>query len=123
MGYRSHVVLAIAEPLVPQFMVTMAKCPEARALCFGDTDKQERDFQDEKGSFFFEWQGIKWYDSYEPIQALEDFMSWAQDRHTIDGKEIDGEDFYRFVRIGEDCDDIETRGWGFEIHPVRSIEY
>ena len=123
MGYRSHVVLAIAEPLVPQFMVTMAKSPEARALCFGDTDNMHRDFQDEKGSFFFEWQGIKWYDSYEPIQALEDFMSWAQDHHTIDGKEIDGEDFYRFVRIGEDYDDIETRGWGFEIHPVRSIDY
>ena len=123
MGYRSHVVLAIAEPLVPQFMVTMAKCPEARALCFGDTDKQERDFQDEKGSFFFEWQGIKWYDSYEPIRAITDFMDWAQDRMEIEGKEIDGEDFYRFVRIGEDYDDIETRGWGFEIHPVRSIDY
>ena len=123
MGYRSHVVLAIAGPLVPQFMVTLAKSPEARALCFGDTDKQERDFQDEKGSFFFEWQGIKWYDSYEPIRAIEDFMDWAADRHKIGDKEIDGEDFYRFVRIGEDTDDIETRGWGFEIHPVRSIEY
>ena len=123
MGYRSHVVLAIAEPLVPQFMVTLAKSPEARALCFGDTDNHSRDFQDEKGSFFFEWHGIKWYDSYEPIQAIEDFLSWACDTHKIDGKEIDGDEHYRFVRIGEEYDDIETRGWGFEIHPVRSIEY
>ena len=123
MGYRSHVVLAIAEPLVPQFLVTLAKSPEARTLCFGDADKQERDFQDEKGSFFFEWQDIKWYDSYEPIQAIEDFLNWATDRMEIAGKEIDGEDYYRFVRIGEDHDDIETRGWGFEIHPVRSIDY
>ena len=74
MGYRSHVVLAIAEPLVPQFMVTLAKSSEARVLCFGDTDKQERDFQDEKGSFFFEWHDIKWYDSYEPIRAIQDFL-------------------------------------------------
>jgi hypothetical protein len=123
MGYRSHVVLAIGEALVPQFMVTLAKCPEARVLCFGDADKQERDFQDEKGSFFFEWEGIKWYDSFEEIRAITDFMDWAQDRLKIGDKEIDGEDFYRFVRIGEEYDDIETRGWGFEIHPVRSIEY
>ena len=123
MGYRSHVVLAIAEPLVPQFMVTLAKSPEARALCFGDTDKQERDFQGEKGSFFFEWEGIKWYDNYEPIRAITDFMDWAQDRLKIGDNEFDGEEHYRFVRIGEDTDDIETRGWGFDIHPVRSIEY
>ncbi len=123
MGYRSHVVLAIAEPLVPQFMVTLAKSPEARALCFGDTDNHSRDFQGLKGSFFFEWHGIKWYDSYEPIRAIEDFMDWAQDRIKIGDEEIDGDDHYRFVRIGEEYDDIETRGWGFEIHPVRSIEY
>ena len=82
-----------------------------------------RDFQGLKGSFFFEWHGIKWYDSYEPIRAIEDFMDWAQDRIKIGDEEIDGDDHYRFVRIGEEYDDIETRGWGFEIHPVRSIEY
>ena len=53
MGYRSHVVLAIAEPLMAHFMVTMAKSPEARAMCFGDGEPK-RDFQGEKGSFFFE---------------------------------------------------------------------
>ena len=123
MGYRSHVVLAIAEPLVPQFMVTLAKCPEARVLCFGDTDNMHRDFQDEKGSFCFEWQDIKWYDGYEPIRAIQDFLDWACDNHTIGGEKIDGDEHYRFVRIGEEYDDIETRGWGFEIHPVRSIDY
>jgi hypothetical protein len=122
MGYRSHVVLAIAEPLMAHFMVTMAKSPEARAMCFGDGEPK-RDFQGEKGSFFFEWEDIKWYDSHESIQAIEDFLNWAQDRHTIGGEEIDGDDHFRFVRIGEEYDDIETRGWGFDIHPVRSIEY
>ena len=122
MGYRSQVVLAIGEALVPQFMVTMAKSPQARAMCFGDGEPQS-DFQGEKGSLFFEWDHIKWYDSYEEIQAIEDFLNWAQDRHTIGDEEIDGDDHFRFVRIGEEYDDIETRGWGFEIHPVRSIEY
>ena len=123
MGYRSQVVLAIAEPLIPQFMVTMAKCPEARTMCFGDAYKQERDFQGEKGSLFFEWDYIKWYDSFEEVQAIEDFLNWAEDKLKIDGKEIDGDEHFRFVRIGEEYDDIETRGWGFDIHPVRSIEY
>ena len=122
MGYRSQVVLAIAEPLIPQFMVTLAKCPAARPLCFGDAEHQ-RDFQGEKGSFFFEWDSIKWYDSFQEVQAIEDFLNWAEDRHTIGDEEIDGDDHFRFVRIGEEYDDIETRGWGFEIHPVRSIEY
>ena len=122
MGYRSQVVLAIGEALIPQFMVTMAKCPEARAMCFGDAD-QTRDFQGEKGSLFFEWDHIKWYAGYEEVQAIEDFLNWAEDKLKIDGKEIDGDDHFRFVRIGEEYDDIETRGWGFDIHPVRSIEY
>ena len=122
MGYRSQVVLAIGEALIPQFMVTMAKSPQARALCFGDGEPQ-RDFQGEKGSLFFVWEGIKWYDSYEEIQAIEDFINWAEDKLKIDGKEIDGDDHFRFVRIGEEYEDIEIRGYGFDIHPVRSIEY
>ena len=122
MGYRSQVVLAIGEALIPQFMVTMAKSPQARALCFGDGEPQ-RDFQGEKGSLFFEWDHIKWYDSYEEIQAIEDFINWAEDKLKIDGKEIDGDDHFRFVRLGEEYEDIEIRGYGFDIHPTRSIEY
>ena len=122
MGYRSQVVLAIAEPLIPQFMVTMAKCPQARLMCFGDGDCK-RDFQWEKGSLFFEWSYIKWYDSFEEVQAIEDFLSWAEDKLEIDGKEIDGDEHFRFVRIGEEYEDIEVRGYAFDIHPVRGIEY
>ena len=122
MGYRSQVVLALAEPLIPQFMVTMAKCPQARLMCFGDGDCK-RDFQGEKGSLFFEWSYIKWYDSFEEVQAIEDFLSWAEDKLEIDGKEIDGDEHFRFVRIGEEYEDIEVRGYAFDIHPVRGIEY
>ena len=122
MGYRSQVVLAIGEALIPQFMVTMAKCPEARTMCFGDADHR-RDFQGEKGSLFFEWDHIKWYAGYEEVQAIEDFLNWAEDKLKIDGKEIDGDEHFRFVRIGEEYEDIEVRGYAFDIHPVRGIEY
>ena len=33
MGYRSEVVLVVGKEVMPQFMVTMAKSSDARALC------------------------------------------------------------------------------------------
>ena len=37
MGYRSEVILAVGPEVMPQFMVTMAKSPQARELCVGQT--------------------------------------------------------------------------------------
>ena len=34
----------------------------------------------------------------------------------------DMEDSFRFVRVGEDCDDTEQRGNGFPIYIKKSIE-
>ena len=39
MGYRSEVVLVVSKEVMPQFMVTMAKSPEARALCWSEHDR------------------------------------------------------------------------------------
>lgn len=65
--------------------------------------------------------GIKWYDSFDAIRAHESFLTSLED------KPISA----RFVRIGEDVEDIETRTYGdgcdgFDdfysyIYPVRSI--
>jgi hypothetical protein len=42
-----------------------------------------------------------------------------------DGTEMmfDAAEFYRFVRIGEEMDDNEVQGWGFDIHIQRSATY
>ena len=40
MGYRSEVVLVVGKEVMPQFMVTMAKSAEARALCFAEADRK-----------------------------------------------------------------------------------
>ena len=45
MGYRSEVVFVVAKEVMPQFLATLAKSPEARALCFGETDTRIKDFQ------------------------------------------------------------------------------
>ena len=133
MGYRSEVVLYVGPEVMPQFMVTMAKSPQARELCFADADQMVKDYNGEKGSFLFKWGWLKWYDSYECVSALTDFMDWCDGEDIPTGeKDAEGKEmtryameFYKFVRIGEETEDIEYRGdamWG-EICVNRSIEF
>jgi hypothetical protein len=133
MGYRSEVVLYVGPEVMPQFMVTMAKSPQARELCFAAADQMIKDYGDEEGSFLFKWNWLKWYESYECVQALTDFMDWCDGEDIPvgmkdeEGKEktAHGETFYKFIRIGEEMDDNELRGdamWG-DICINRSIEF
>ena len=133
MGYRSEVVLYVGPEVMPQFMVTMAKCPQARELCFADHDQMVKDYNGEKGSFLFKWGWLKWYDSFECVSAITDFMDWCDSEDLPTGeKDVEGKEmtryameFYKFVRIGEETEDIEYRGdamWG-EICVNRSIEF
>jgi hypothetical protein len=124
MGYRSEVILAIGPEVMPQFMVTMAKSPAARAMCWADHDDMVKDYCNIKGALLFRWSCIKWYDSYECVQAIIDFIDWCESEQIkVDGKEVNADDYYRFVRIGEEMDDNEVQGWGFDIHIERSATY
>jgi hypothetical protein len=131
MGYRSDVILAVGPEVMPQFMVTMAKSPEAREMCWGDHTEMVKDYCDIEGAFLFRWDGIKWYDTYEGVSAIQDFIMWC-DEETIptgakkengEAETQDASEFYRFVRIGEEMDDNEVQGWGFDIHIERSVAY
>ena len=124
MGYRSEVILAVGPEVMPQFMITMAKSPEARKMCFAEADTMIKDYCDIEGAFLFRWDHIKWYDSFEEVEAIQDFINWCDsERIEVDGKEVDASDFYRFVRIGEAMDDNEVHGWGFDIHIERTATY
>jgi hypothetical protein len=133
MGYRSEVLLYVGPEVMPQFMVTMAKCQGARELCFGSADQRVKDYQDIKGSFLFKWEWLKWYDSFPEIEAINDFMDWCEGEEIpTDEQNADGEtltrsacEFFRFVRIGEEMDDNEQRGdafWG-DVGISRNIEF
>ena len=136
MGYRSEVVLVVGKEVMPQFMVTMAKSPLARAMCFAEHDKMIKDYE-EKGNMLFAWSWIKWYDSYEGVAAIQDFLDWCDSEHVPLSEEhakpdmsptpithVDGDQCYRFVRIGEELDDNESRGCGFwDVGVRREIEY
>jgi hypothetical protein len=123
-GYRSEVVLVVGKEVMPQFMVTMSKCQGARAMCFGDAERHEN--YDGDGNMLFRWSWIKWYDSDDAVRAIEDFMDWcdgedvpvseeqkAADKSPTPVTHRDGDECYKFVRIGDEYDDIETRGCGF----------
>ncbi|MEK9768908.1 MAG: hypothetical protein VW683_08325 [Betaproteobacteria bacterium] len=125
MGYRSQVVLAISKELIPFLMLATSKNKEAEALVFRSADTFDRDYGGDK-SWFLHWDCIKWYESYPDVDAIEKFVSEAEcDEYNItddDGNEVSSSDLIRFVRVGEDNDDIEVRGNGFwDIHPVTSI--
>ena len=124
MGYRSEVILAIGPEVMPQFMVTMAKSPEARRMCFADADTMIKDYCDIEGAFLFRWDHVKWYDSFEEVEAIQDFMQWCADEQIeVDGEQVNADEYFRFVRIGEEMDDNEVQGWGFDIHIERSATY
>ena len=113
MGYRSEVVLVVGKEIIPQFMVTMAKSLAARAMCF-DEATRVKDYEGEEGAILFRWDSIKWYDSFEEVEAIEDFMDWCEcEELELDDGIHSAMDFFRFVRIGEEMDDVVERGMGF----------
>ena len=133
MGYRSEVLLYVGPEVMPQFMVTMAKCQATRAMCFADHERMIKDYQGIEGSMLFKWGWIKWYDSFPEVVALNDFMDWCEEEKIPTGeKDEDGNaktvhaaECFRFIRLGEETDDSEQRGdafWG-DVGISRSIEY
>ena len=125
MGYRSEVVFIVAKEVMPRFLATLAKSPEARTMCFSETDMRIKDYCGD-GNILFNWTHIKWSHGYEEIDAIVDFMDWC-DREMIetdDGDHWDGEEFYRFCRVGEDTDDNVMRGMAFDdVYIERSISF
>ena len=104
MGYRSEVAFAIAPPLVDKFLAVMAASEKVRDLVKYNEKYQEGIQFDkyEKGDIFVHLGSIKWYDGYEEIDKIKEFFAEHYE---------DGEDFVRFVRIGEDLDDTEVMGY------------
>ena len=129
MGYRSEVILAIHAEVVPALMAAFAKCEETQKLCTQHVDNLDTDYEG-KGNWLMRWDHIKWYDSYPEIQMLNDLIEAMEDDEldafgikTDDDAPVSSE-MFRFVRIGEEMDDNEVRGYGFEnIYISRAISF
>jgi hypothetical protein len=112
MGYRSDVVLVVSKKAMPHFMVTVATVPEGLELCFQDHDTMKKDYDGEEGSILFHWSWVKWYERYAGVAAVNSFLIKMGDLECEDFEEWGYE--YRFVRKGEEADDSELLGSGFE---------
>ena len=126
MGYRSQVVLAIGKEIQPHFMVALGACPAATELVFNDADRFDRDYyQDGSGHWLLHWDSIKWYDSFEEIATLEKFVGAANDDSFELGEgDGDSSEHIKFVRVGENSDDIEHLGFGFDdVYASTSIAF
>ena len=112
MGYRSEVVFAVDSELAPFFTAMLANSPDAERLC-RDADQYESGYEEE-GDFFMYWNHIKWYESYPEIKAIEEFIAELDEgaEEFFPGVD-DVHSRWRFVRIGEDYDDVEDKGGGF----------
>ena len=120
MGYRSDVAIAIHKDLQGEFL-TFLNTEELMAQIFGDMSDFEldKDYQGE-GHWLFTANSIKWYttwDDYADIQMFEKFMDAM-------GEKFDHSAQYRFIRIGEENDDMEYRGewWDSNIFVKREIQ-
>ena len=126
MGYRSQVVLAISKHLTPFFTLKVTQNKAAESLVFADADTFDRDYGGDK-SWLLTWDSIKWYEGYEDIQALESFIEEAcgdEYEFEVDGEAQASSEHIRFVRVGEEHEDIVFRGDGFwDIYPTTSICY
>tara|TARA_Y100000310_G_C20681673_1_gene816355 strand:- start:1940 stop:2332 length:393 start_codon:yes stop_codon:yes gene_type:complete len=115
MGYRSQVVLAVSKELQPYFLAALASSPKATTMVFKETDHFDKDAYDDE-TMLMSWSGIKWHDSYEDVNAIEQFISDCE-TESLGGWESEQDEehgyayqHFRFLRLGEDYDDIVDRG-------------
>ena len=119
MGYRSDVAIAIHKDLQGDFL-TFLNTEELMAEIFGDCSSfdLDKDYLGE-GHWLFTAEDIKWYatwDEFVDIQMFEKFMDAMEEV-------VEKREKYRFVRIGEELEDIEYRGdwWRSDLGVSRRI--
>ena len=133
MGYRSDVVLAIAPEAAAAFMAMCAKHPKVLDLCHEANDFKSG--YEQEGDYFMYWSDIKWYDADDEVAAINTFVEMldsddmseygeADAPRNEDGNATTWHEYFKFIRIGEDDDDVTNSGWGFDnIGYTRNINF
>tara|TARA_Y100000004_G_scaffold118485_1_gene133165 strand:+ start:1851 stop:2207 length:357 start_codon:yes stop_codon:yes gene_type:complete len=117
MGYRSDVGWA-CDPAVAEVIDAVLELnpkesnPEIHSLIDEGRDRH-RGFERLDRLYF---EHLKWYEGYHDVDMFNRLMEH------LDANGLD--DFYGFIRIGEETDDIEQRGvpYEFDMYINRSIE-
>ena len=102
MGYYSDVALCLTKNGMDQLKTALAEAERnnpdnfaAIKMLIGDEPSK---IDEGTGAVVFLWKGEKWYDEFDEVAFVAKLMDSLPD-----------EDF-RLIRLGEDYDDIETRG-------------
>tara|TARA_Y100000310_G_scaffold41755_2_gene39055 strand:+ start:5753 stop:6073 length:321 start_codon:yes stop_codon:yes gene_type:complete len=106
MGYRSNVVLALCDEADELLQANIKMIPELKELI---------DDVDSEADGRYHWDYIRWCKSCKQIQAMDRFMGFLDCHDWV----------YGFVRIGEETDDMETRGYpsDFDVYIERTISW
>ena len=112
MGYRSEVAIKCEEKAFE-----MLKDTCERVDC--NPDKIYKDGE----QFIIYWDWIKWYESYEDVSAIISTMDKLDELQNPNNYGETGYG-YRFMRLGENDDDVETRenDWNIELWVIRKID-
>ena len=110
MGYRSDVGISGTEEF--KFVVdSVASLDKEFEEFIGYGEDYSPD-----NAFRHKWDDVKYYDGYPDVDTMNNIMNFFEEVHC--------EDYFGFIRIGEETDDIETRGspYEFDMYVNRSIE-
>ena len=124
MGYRSEVCIGMTDDAARLFKTILDHVPqtgEVHSLVEGGLDQG----LDSGGSTGYKetnmdceirlyWDYVKWYDGYDDVGFITSFL-----------EDCIPEEDYRFVRIGEESDDVEESGdyYDSDIYVQRSISW
>jgi len=109
MGYRSDVILAVAIKHIPrkELVVGLPLLAEFPTLLVEAVKANE--YRNDGDFWVFEWEYVKWYESYSDIGEVTKWMNNLTDES------------YHFLRVGEDAGDVEELGSLDSGYYIRSI--
>ena len=107
MGYRSEVAIVIGEDDFNELkrndkVRELLKCAEII-----------RYLNSSQNIISIYWDWIKWYETYEDVNIIENFLDNLQEK----------EHSYHFVRVGEELEDIEERYYEGENDELETWDY
>ena len=110
MGYRSEVAIALTDDAVRLLEAVMEHEPKLKEMV-EEAQSTINEFEDDKGGRLY-WEHTRWCDSYEEIVAMEAILCTVPDED------------YHFIRLGDDINDIEDRGYfDSDMYVQRSISW